>query len=118
MIWSHFMDTRVYRGAKLDTDHFLLISKIKSPKPQFHKKTQKVVQEEKFKIQLLDQESIRKLQHDRLKVHIKLMVGNVEMDWKRFKESVKIVANENLGTQKWRYKKRLKIWNEEIREAT
>ena len=53
------MDTRVYRGAELHTDHYLPISKIKSPNLNFHKKTQKVVQEEKFKIQLLEQESIK-----------------------------------------------------------
>ena len=40
------------------------------------------------------------------------MVGDVELDWKRLKEPVKIAANESLGTQKQRNRKRLKIWNE------
>ena len=42
LIWPHIWDTRVYRGAELDTDHYLLIFKIQSPKPYFRKKTQKV----------------------------------------------------------------------------
>ena len=68
------MDRRVYRGAELVTDHYLLISKIKSPKPYFQKKTQKVVQEEEFKLQLFEQES----------------------KWQLFQEEIlKVISHEN-----------------------
>ena len=46
------------------------------------------------------------------------MVGDVEIDWKKLKEPVKIAGNESLRTQKWGHRKDLAIWNEEIWEAT
>jgi hypothetical protein len=40
-IWPYITDTRVYRGAEVDTDHFLVLCKIRTPKPYSQKKIQK-----------------------------------------------------------------------------
>jgi hypothetical protein len=36
-IWSYVLDTRSYRGAEVDTDHYLLCSKIRLPNKYWKK---------------------------------------------------------------------------------
>jgi hypothetical protein len=116
-IWPYVTDTRVCRGAEVDIDHFLVLCKIRTPKLYSQKKIQKKVEERKFKVQLLQQESIRKLYTNGLKEQIKPRAGDVEIDWVNLREAVKQAACESLDTQKIRHRKRPKIWNEEIQNA-
>jgi hypothetical protein len=76
------MDTRVYRGAEIDTDHYLLISKIKIPNINVTtKKNKKLPTEEKINIQLLEEESIRTLYHQRLNQKLRGRTGDIHEDW-------------------------------------
>lgn len=116
-MWPNVIDTRVYRGAEIDSDHYLVKTKIRIPKKYIKKKEYKAeTTEGKYKIQLLEEESVRKLYQQRLESKLKGRSGEINNDWEKLKTAVKKTAFEVLGTQRRRKINRLKIWNEELKE--
>ena len=61
-----------------------------------------------FKVQLLEQESIRTLYRNRLKGKLTPLTGEIDADWLKIKETITKAAEESIG-----YKK----WNEEVQRA-
>ncbi|GFG33266.1 hypothetical protein Cfor_04003 [Coptotermes formosanus] len=98
--WLYKTDTREYRGAEVCSDHFLVLCKIRTPKPYFQKKIQQKAEEGKFEVQLLEQESIRKLYENRPEAQIKPRVGDVEIDCVNLREAVKQAARESFRCTK------------------
>lgn len=116
-IWPHVLDTRAYRGAEAVTDHYLVCRKIRLPKKFIKKRKAIETDEERFKIQLLEQPSIKDLYKKRLDTHLKGRTGDINIDWLRIKIAINKTATEVLGSQRKRKSCRLKIWNEELKEA-
>ena len=117
-IWPYILDTRVYRGAEADTDHYLLCSKIRLPKKYIRKqKVNKKIEKERYKIQLLEQPSIKDLYKRRLDKYLGGRVGEINIDWEYIKVAINKAAGEVLGMQRKRGPRRMKIWDENLKEA-
>ena len=69
-----------------------------------------------FKVHLLEQESIRTLYRNRLKVKLTPLSGNIDTDWLKIKETTK-AAEEIIGYKKWINWKWFRTWNVEIQGA-
>lgn len=110
-------DTRVYRGPDINSDHFLLVSKVAIPARWKRFKCKKKEYAETFKVHLLQQESIRKLYQRRIEQYMTQtsISRNINQEWYEIKQIIIQAANESLGTRKKNYKQRgLKIWNDEL----
>jgi hypothetical protein len=62
-------DTRMYRGADVHSDHFLVISKISLPR-RWNQVTRKRRMEETFEVHLLSEDGIRKLYQSILQTYL------------------------------------------------
>ena len=99
-IWPYIIDTRSYRGAEGDTDHYLVCSKIKLPKKCIRKtERERREPEKRFKIQLLEEPSIRDLYKTRLDKNMKGRIGDINLDWKMLETAIRKTAEEVLGYQ-------------------
>jgi len=68
-------------------------------------------------VYLLQEESIRRLYQQRLATKYP-RASTTDKEWKNIKVAIKKAANEAIGTEKkYRRKKGLRIWNEEIKNA-
>ena len=77
-------------------------------------------QEEFFKVKLLNDESIRWLYTQRVKLHLNNTKENevdIEKEWKNLQNILKSAENEGLGTIKRRNRRKyLKIWDDQIKQ--
>ena len=84
------------------------------------KKKAPVKQEELFKVRLLQDESIRRLYTQRVKLHLNTAKKNemdIEEEWKNLQNILKSAVHESLGTIKGRNKRKyLKIWDNQIKQ--
>jgi len=91
-------DIRVYRSNEIDSDHYLLCAKVNFP-PRWLKKGNKkapLKEEEFFKVRLLNDESIRWLYDQRVKLHLNNRKENeidIENEWKKLSKHIKISIN-------------------------
>jgi len=115
-------DIRVYRSIEMDSDHYLLCAEVNFPPRWLNKGNKKALlkQEEFFKVRWLNDESIRWLCTQRVKLHLnktKENEINIEKEWKNLQNILKSAANESLGTRKRRNRRKyLKIWNDQIKQ--
>jgi len=118
---SNIEDTRVFRGSENDSDHKLVESKFKflTHAKHSHKIKDKTVYTKPpaFKVHLLEQESIRTLYSNRLKGKLTPLTGEIDTDWLKIKEAITKAAEESRGYKKWKNRKWLRTWNEEIQRA-
>jgi hypothetical protein len=70
-----------------------------------------------FKVHLLEQESIRTLCRNRLKGKLTPLKGEIDTDWLKIKEAITKTAEESVGYKKWKNRKWLRTWNDEIQLA-
>ena len=73
-----------------------------------------------YKVYLLQEESIRRLYQQRLAKNLREYprASTIEKEWENMKIATEKAANEATGTKKkYRRKKGLRIWNEEIKYA-
>ena len=71
-----------------------------------------------FKVHMLEQESIRALYRNRLKGKLTPLTAEIDTDWLKIKEAItKAAEEESIGYKKWKTRKWLRTWNEEIRWA-
>jgi hypothetical protein len=75
-------------------------------------KITKLDKAEKYKIQLLEQPSIRHLYKTRLDTHIRGRTGGINQDWTPIKTIISKTAKEVLRLQSKRKPRRLNVWNE------
>jgi hypothetical protein len=71
-------------------------------------------------VYLLQEESIQRLYHQRLAKNLSeyARASTIDKEWENIKIAIKKAANEAIGTKKkYRRKKGLRIWNEEIKNA-
>jgi len=65
----------------------------------------------------LEQESIRTLYRNRLKGKLTPLTGEIDPDWLKIKEAITKAAEESIGYKKWKNRKWLRRWKEEIQRA-
>jgi len=65
----------------------------------------------------LEQESIRTLYRNRLKGKLTPLTGEIDTDWLKIKEAVTKAAEESIRCKKWKNRKWLRTWNDEIQLA-
>jgi len=115
---SNIEDTRVIRGSEIESDHKLVESKFKflTHAKQSHIKKDKTIYKKPpaFKVHLLEQESIRTLYRNRLIGKLTPLTGEIDADWWKIKEAITKAAEESLGYKKWKNRKWLRTWNDEI----
>jgi len=71
-------------------------------------------------VYLLQEESIQRLYQQRLAKNLSEYprASTIDKEWENIKMAIKKAANEAIGTKKkYRRKKDLRIWNEEIKTA-
>jgi hypothetical protein len=66
----------------------------------------------------LEQESIQTLYRNRLKGKLTPLTGEMDADWLKTKEAITKAAEESIGYKKWKNRKWLRTWNDEIKRAT
>jgi hypothetical protein len=71
----------------------------------------------RFKVHLLEQESIRILYRNRVKGKLTPLTGEIDPDWLKIKEAVTKAAEESVGYKKRKNRKWLRTWNDEIQLA-
>ena len=86
---------------------------------QSHNKADKTIYKKHpaFKVHLLEQESIRTLYRNRLKGKLTPLTGEIDADWLKIKEAITKAAEESLGYKKWKNRKWLQTWSDEIQLA-
>jgi len=115
-------DIRAYRSNKIDSDLYLLCAKVNFPPRWLNKSNKKtpLKQEEFFKVRLLNDESIRWLYTQRVKLLLSNTKENeidIEKEWKNLQNILKSAAHESSGIIKRRnMKKYLKVWDDQIKQ--
>ena len=111
----------MFRGSEIDSDHKLVKSKFKflTHAKHIYNKTDKTVYKEppSFKLYLLEHESIRILYRNRLKGKLTPLTGEIEADWLKIKDSITKAAEECVRYKKWKNRKCLRTWSDEIQLA-
>lgn len=114
-------DVHVYRGCDINSDHHLVMARFALwTKWKNSKVKERPLQEDVYKIYLLNQESIRNLYQQRLNQYILNTPTDsiLEAEWQNIKNCIEKAANEVLGKKKkLRSRKGLRIWNRNIEEA-
>jgi len=70
-----------------------------------------------FKVHLLEQEAIRTLYRNRLKGKLIPLTGEIDVDWLKIKEAITKAAEESIGYKKWKNRRWLRTWNDDIQRA-
>ena len=112
------MDTRVFRGYNVGSDHYLVVTKIiLCAKRKPIKTSIEQENEEVFKVYLLKQGSIWRFYQDRRKIqpNIAPTSNDIEEEWCNIKQMVSQAAKEAIGARKlFRRRRGLKISKEEV----
>jgi hypothetical protein len=115
---SNIKGTRAFRGSEIDSHHKLVESKFKifTHAKHSHNKKYKTIYKKPpaFKVHLLEKESIRTLYRNRLKGKLTPLTGEIDADWLKIKEAITKAAEESLGYKKWKNRRWLRTWNDEI----
>lgn len=114
-----FNDTRVYRGTNVHTDHYFLEAKVRIL-AKWVKNKKLTILEQKWKVELLQEESVKTLYQKRLTEHSSRYpeTNNVDEEWKNIKNILEKAAAEALGKQKKKYNnKKIIPWSEEQQKA-
>lgn len=115
---SNLMDVRSYRGANVDSDHYLLATKIRARIANTKKDAYK--RKEKINIELLTSNKHAQLYEREVTDHLKtgnlITEHNVEKLWTQFKTALSTAAENSLGKSK--PKKRKDWFDDECQTAT
>jgi len=118
---SNIEYTRVFRESEIDSDHNLVESKFKflTHAQHSYNKTDKTIHKKPpaFKLHLLEQLSIRTSYRNRLKRKLTPLTGEIDTDWLKIKEAITKSAEESIGYKKWKNRKWVRTWNDEIQLA-
>jgi len=104
-------DVKAYRSNEIDSDRYLLCAKVNFPPRWLNESNKKtpLKQEEFLKVRLLNDESIRWLYTQRVKLHFSNTKENeidIEKEWTNLQNILKSAANESLGTIKRRNRRK------------
>lgn len=114
------MDTHVYRGCDISSDHYLVICKINilAKWKKFARK--KSSEKMSYKVYLLQNEGKKLLYQTRLAGYLSTTETSLDInaEWNNIRSCIHKAATETLGKVKQGRKRgRLPVWNEEIERA-
>uniref|UniRef100_A0A1Y1M3Z3 Reverse transcriptase domain-containing protein n=1 Tax=Photinus pyralis TaxID=7054 RepID=A0A1Y1M3Z3_PHOPY len=122
---KEIMDTRVYRGSEIYSDHYLVMSKMKVPAEQYKairaignagKLCIQKVKTYKLKEEEFAREYTSRTETEMRKIKEVLGEASIEEIWERMKESMIKTAREVCGEVKIRgNKKQTRWWSEELK---
>lgn len=115
------LDTRVYRSFGLDTDHYLVASKLRIKKgvPSNYQKPTNRVKVEKLKDENVASEFVSKLENKFTQIEMN-EANDIEHEWSVFKKVILETAKECCGTYVCKNvsgRKKSEFWNDEIKAA-
>lgn len=113
-------DTRVYRGPEIGSDHYLVISEIKLLRRWKKFRTKTINSEEVYKVYLLQDDGIKYLYQQRLGAYLANIntENDINREWENIRACIEKSAHEVIGRRKkFRKRKGLKIWTEELEQA-
>jgi hypothetical protein len=70
-----------------------------------------------FKVHFLEQESLRTPYRNRLKGKLTPLTREIDADWLKIKEAITKAGEESIGYKKWKNRKWLRTWDDEIQRA-
>ncbi|NSM56166.1 RNA-directed DNA polymerase [Wolbachia endosymbiont of Atemnus politus] len=115
------IDTRVFRGSEIDSDHHLLIGKIKwTPRWKKTNKLSQNTKSEHYRVSLLEDESIKGLYQKRIEEWMREReeVRSIEEEWTNLKTIIDKAAKESLGMKRsWMRKRGIRNWDDEIKHV-
>jgi hypothetical protein len=106
---SNILDVRSYRGAEYDTDHYLVVEKLRE-RISVSKRARQKFDLERFDLKKLDDVEVK----EKYQVEISNRFADLEsldesLDinnaWENIRENIKTSAKENLGYQKLKHNK-------------
>jgi hypothetical protein len=119
-------DIKVYRGAELNTDHFLLNARLQFPSRWKNSKNCDKISRRnnqlpqiKYEIRLLNNDSIKWLYRRRIEEHSKNIMVNatIETECYNVQNIINRVPNGSLGNIEIKHRRKyLKIWDEEKKQ--
>jgi hypothetical protein len=111
------LDTRVYRGPEIESDHYLVIASICISPQWIQKKSGVLNKEFSFRLELLQDASIKWLFERRVNKLIEEMkeANTIEEEWENIQKILRQAAKESLGMKKKWCRKKIKKMGLEFR---
>lgn len=115
------VDTRVFRGSNIGTDHFLVVSRVSGLfKSWRHRPTVSTTELTRVKVENLDEVEVQKTYLCKLKERLgnvaEVKDGKLEEVWEKFKKGVTETAEEVCGVSKRKNAPPINWWDSEVRQ--